>query len=35
MTGGEGGIGGGKGERGGVGEEGEIRLLITFFFFSE
>ena len=35
LTGEEGGIGGGRGESGGVGEEGEIRLLITFFFFSE
>ena len=32
LTGGEGGIGGGRGKRGGVGEEGEIRFIIKFFF---
>ena len=31
LTGGEGGIGGGRGERSRVGEEGEIRFKITFF----
>ncbi len=31
----EGGIGGGRCKRGGVGEEGEIRFIISLFFFSE